>query len=104
MSSSLTVSGVAHGFAQGGTAWLVGKGSDYLFDKVAVANKYPVVRVVGQFAVGMVVLGEVMRGLGGSYLMGSPIGDGLLMVWFYQPQKHLWLAVDTLVANVEGAL
>jgi hypothetical protein len=101
---SLSVSGLAHGVAQGGTAWLVGKGSDYLFNKVNVANKYPIVRVVGQFSVGMVVLGEVMRGLGGSYLLGSPIGDGLLMVWFYQPQKGLWAAVDQVVDNVEAAL
>lgn len=101
---SLTLKAVGHGLAQGGTAWLVGYGSDYLFNNIQVANTYPVVRVVGQFAVGMAVLGEVMRGLGGSYLMGSPIGDGLLMVWFYQPQKNMWNAVDSLVSNVENAL
>lgn len=94
-----SLSALGHGFAQAGTAWVVGFGSEVLFDKIKVANDYPAVRVIGQFSVSMLILGELMRGLGGKYLTRSPIGDGMMMVWFYQPQKNLFSSVDFVAAK-----
>ena len=89
-----TILALVHGTTQATTGYLVGKGTDVLMDKIPAANKIPLVRVFGQFSIGFLALGEVMRGLGGTGLFSSPISDGLLMVWFYKPQDGLWAAVD----------
>ncbi len=97
-----TVVALAHGFAQLGTGYVVGAGSEaafnYLTPKVPGLGSYVGVRLVTQFAVSFVILGEVVRGLAGRGI-DSPIGDSLMLIAWAQPQKSMWFQMQWLLSE-----
>lgn len=91
-----SVRAVGFGIAQAGTAYAVGSVVDVIGDNLLQPGIKPAIRAFGQFSVGLLVLGEVVRGLGGRGMANSPFDDGLMMFFFYTPQQGMLRDLELL--------
>lgn len=99
-----TLKALAFVTAEAGTSYIVGAAVDTLLNKVSFLSGHPLRRVLVQFPLGFVMLGEVLRGLGEGFLYKSPVHDGMMMVFFYQGQPTFWQSVEFLNVEAQEAL
>lgn len=99
-----TIKAVSFGVAQAGTAAAVGYALDSLWTKVTTISSNNLIRTLTQFPIGLVVLGEVMRGLAGGMVFDSSVGDAIMVYYFYYSQPGLMASVTALENDVGSKL
>lgn len=87
------------GIAMAGTGTLLGAAVDRVAARAMVDVEQPAVKVLAQFAGGILTLGQVMQSLVPAEA-NSPLGDGLLMYFFYFQQQQLFWNMNTIIGDI----
>lgn len=87
--------------AQAGVANVVGKVIDKTFDKMEILQNIPLAaKVALQFGGGVILLGSSIRLIVPKNEI-SPVGDAILIYWFYEAQPGLKKRIGVLRGDVE---